>query len=92
MAKWKSEVLNWAEQDEDGQRHLERWREMIRDYLEKKDDDEEDFKQFLKERESWEIMAEAYMEATGNSLYDRDGNIVISDAFLEYYEAIKENE
>jgi hypothetical protein len=34
-------------------------------------------------------MAEDYMEATGYSLYDRDGNIVISDAILEYYEAFK---
>ena len=37
-------------------------------------------------------MAEAYMEATGNSLYDRDGYIDISVHILEYYEAIKENE
>ena len=50
---------------------------------------EEDFKQYLIEHESCEIMGENYMEATGNSLYDRDGNIVISDTILEYYEAFK---
>ena len=33
-------------------------------------------------------MAEAYMEATGNSLYDRDGNL-ISDVILDYWKAFK---
>jgi hypothetical protein len=33
IAKWKSKILNWAEQDEDGQRHLERWQGMFRGYL-----------------------------------------------------------
>ena len=94
MAKWKSELLNWAEEHSDGQRELKVWRELITEYLEEeylKEDgmSDEEFKQFLKEQESWEIMAEDYMEATGNSLYDRDGNIVISDTILEYYKAFK---
>ena len=89
MDKWKSDVLNWAEEHSDGQIELKGWRTVFRDYLEKYDDDEEGFKQFLTEDESFEIMAEDYMEATGNSLYDRDGNIVVSDTILEYYEAFK---
>ena len=94
MAKWKSELLNWAEEHSDGQRELKVWRELITEYLEEeylKEDgmSDEEFKQFLIEQESWETMAEDYMEATGNSLYDRDGNIVISDAILEYYEGFK---
>ncbi len=94
MAKWKSELLNWAEEHSDGQRELKVWRELITEYLEEeylKEDgmSDEEFKQFLIEQESWETMAEDYMEATGYSLYDRDGNIVISDAILEYYEAFK---
>ena len=94
MAEWKNEVLNWAEEHSDGQRELKVWRELITEYLEEeylKEDgmSDEEFKQFLIEQESWETMAEDYMEATGYSLYDRDGNIVISDAILEYYEAFK---
>ena len=94
MAKWKSELLNWAEEHSDGQRELKVWRELITEYLEEeylKEDgmSDEEFKQFLIEQESWETMAEDYMETTGNSLYDRDGNIVISDAILEYYEGFK---
>ena len=86
MAKWKSDVLNWAEEHSDGQIELKGWRAVFRDYLEKYDDDEEGFKQFLTEDESFEIMAEDYMEATGNSLYDRDGNL-ISDVILDYWKA-----
>ena len=94
MAKWKSELLHWTEEHSDGQRELKVWRELITEYLEEeylKEDgmSDEEFKQFLIEQESWETMAEDYMEATGYSLYDRDGNIVISDAILEYYEGFK---
>jgi hypothetical protein len=94
MAEWKNEVLIWAEEHSGGQRELKVWRELITEYLEEeylKEDgmSDEEFKQFLIEQESWETMAEDYMEATGNSLYDRDGNIVISDAIFEYYEAFK---
>ena len=88
MAKWKSDVLNWAEEHSDGQIELKGWQAVFRDYLEKYDDDEEGFKQFLTEDESFEIMAEDYMEATGNSLYDRDGNL-ISDVILDYWKAFK---
>ena len=88
MAEWKNEVLNWAEEHSDGQIELKGWRTVFKDYLEKYDDDEEGFKQFLTEDESFEIMAEDYMEATGNSLYDRDGNL-ISDTILDYWKAFK---
>ena len=93
MAKWKNELLNWAEEHSDGQRELKVWRELITEYLEEeylKEDgmSDEEFKQFLKEQESWEIMAEDYMEATGNSLYDRDGSL-ISDVILDYWKAFK---
>jgi hypothetical protein len=88
MAKWKSDVLNWAEEHSDGQIELKGWRAVFRDYLEKYDDDKEGFKQFLTEDESFEIMAEDYMEATGNSLYDRDGNL-ISVVILDYWKAFK---
>ena len=86
MAKWKSDVLNWAEEHSDGQIELKGWQAVFREYLEKYDDDEEGIKQFLTEDESFEIMAEDYMEATGNSLYDRDGNL-ISDVILDYWKA-----
>ena len=64
MSKWKSEVLNWAEEHSDGQRELKVWRELITEYLEEeylKEDgmSDEEFKQFLKEQESFEIMAKA---------------------------------
>ena len=64
MAEWKNEVLNWAEEHSDGQRELKVWRELITEYLEEeylKEDgmSDEEFKQFLKEQESFEIMAKA---------------------------------
>ena len=60
MAKWKSELLNWAEEHSDGQRELKVWRELITEYLEEeylKEDgmSDEEFKQFLKEQESKEV-------------------------------------
>ena len=33
MAKWKSDVLNWAEKHSDGQIELKGWRAVFRDYL-----------------------------------------------------------
>jgi hypothetical protein len=86
MAKWKNKILNWAEQDEDGKKELERWLVNFRWLINEGIVVEEELLDWDAEgKEPYHIMEEIRSKAINYPVYWEE----IMDARVEYFMALK---